>query len=120
MPLNHSSEYEKKAVATSSSPTPSIAAGYTGGVVGDESIDQDFEVFKETKDGVNFRTVGWPRAAVIFLKVQFALGVLGIPTAFASLGKADVFPVLENNEVDQFRRCRWCPVSYWMGSLEHL
>lgn len=26
------------------------------------------EVFKQTKDGVNFRTLGWPWASVIFLK----------------------------------------------------
>ncbi|KAK5009548.1 hypothetical protein LTR28_000485 [Elasticomyces elasticus] len=48
--------------------------------------DNDFEIFKNTKDGVNFRTVGWPRASVIFLKVIFATGVLSIPTAMYSLG----------------------------------
>ncbi len=26
------------------------------------------EVFKKTHDGVDFRTVGWPRASIIFLK----------------------------------------------------
>lgn len=29
---------------------------------------EENEVFKKTHDGVNFRTVGWPRASVIFLK----------------------------------------------------
>ena len=29
---------------------------------------EDNEVFKTTHEGVNFRTVGWPRASVIFLK----------------------------------------------------
>jgi hypothetical protein len=29
---------------------------------------EDFEVFQQSKDGVSFRTVSWPRAAVIFLK----------------------------------------------------
>ncbi|KKY29087.1 putative neutral amino acid [Phaeomoniella chlamydospora] len=48
--------------------------------------ENEFEVFKKTKDGVDFRTVGWPRAAVIFLKVIFATGVLSIPTAMYSLG----------------------------------
>jgi hypothetical protein len=28
----------------------------------------DFEVFKKTTAGANFRTVGWLRASVIFLK----------------------------------------------------
>jgi hypothetical protein len=29
---------------------------------------EDREIFKKTHDGVDFRTVGWPRASVIFLK----------------------------------------------------
>ncbi|KAF4622822.1 hypothetical protein G7Y89_g14202 [Cudoniella acicularis] len=48
--------------------------------------DDNFEVFKKTKDGVDFRTVGWCRASVIFLKIQFALGVLSIPTSMYTLG----------------------------------
>ena len=48
--------------------------------------ENDFEVFKKTKDGVDFRTVGWPRAAVIFLKILFATGVLSIPAAMYSVG----------------------------------
>jgi hypothetical protein len=32
---------------------------------------EENEVFKKTHDGVDFRTVGWPRACVIFLKGQF-------------------------------------------------
>ncbi|KAG9676179.1 amino acid transporter, partial [Aureobasidium melanogenum] len=51
-----------------------------------EGITEDFEVFKQTEDGVNFRTVGWPMATVIFLKTIFALGVLSIPAAMYSLG----------------------------------
>ena len=47
---------------------------------------EDFEVFKKTTDGVDFRTVGWVRASVIFLKIIFATGVLTIPVAFQSLG----------------------------------
>lgn len=47
------------------SPPASIQAEYASKVIpgGDE-----FEVFKKTEDGVDFRTVGWPRAAIIFLK----------------------------------------------------
>jgi hypothetical protein len=47
---------------------------------------EEFEVFKKTTEGVDFRTVGWPRASVIFLKIIFATGVLSIPTAMYSLG----------------------------------
>ncbi|KAH6679074.1 putative N amino acid transport system protein [Halenospora varia] len=47
---------------------------------------EENEVFKKTHDGVDFRTVGWPRATVIFLKVIFATGVLSIPSAMYSLG----------------------------------
>jgi hypothetical protein len=30
------------------------------------------EVFKKTHDGVDFRTVGWKRASVIFLKSKYS------------------------------------------------
>lgn len=66
----------------------------------------DHEVFRVTADGVQFRTLGWPMASVIFLKrtpttthdfaihltdnlaiVMFATGVLSIPGAMYELGK---------------------------------
>lgn len=102
MSLNHSSLDEKKAVVAS---VPNFESGYSEEVLG--AGNNDFEVFKKTKDGVDFRTVGWPRASIIFLKgknrisylalkfaysianrpvVQFALGVLSIPSAMYSLG----------------------------------
>lgn len=59
-------------------------AATTGGVF-DANDNEEFEVFKTTA-GVNFRTVEWPRATVIFLKVIFAVGVLTIPTAMYDLG----------------------------------
>lgn len=43
-------------------------------------------MFKHVEGGVDYRTVGWPRASVIFLKVIFATGVLSIPSAMVSLG----------------------------------
>ncbi|KAK3069694.1 hypothetical protein LTR53_011760 [Teratosphaeriaceae sp. CCFEE 6253] len=46
---------------------------------------EEHEVFKQGAS-VEFRTVGWIRAAVIFLKVIFATGVLSIPVAMSSLG----------------------------------
>lgn len=30
--------------------------------------EDDFEVFKQTTDGVQFRVVGWPMASMIFIK----------------------------------------------------
>jgi hypothetical protein len=48
--------------------------------------DDQNEVFKRTADGVDFRTVTWQRAIIIFIKTQIATGVLGIPSALFSLG----------------------------------
>ncbi|KAL2216530.1 putative N amino acid transport system protein [Thermoascus aurantiacus ATCC 26904] len=50
------------------------------------SIEEGDELFQVTADGVNFRTVGWLRASVIFLKIIFATGVLTIPTSMYALG----------------------------------
>lgn len=61
-------------------PGPPIAGG-----IFNAADNEEFEVFKTTA-GVNFRTVEWPRATVIFLKVIFAVGVLTIPTAMYDLG----------------------------------
>ncbi|KAK8042440.1 N amino acid transport system protein [Apiospora phragmitis] len=47
---------------------------------------ESHEVFKKNTDGVDFRTVGWPRATVIFLKIVFSTGILSIPTALYALG----------------------------------
>lgn len=60
---------------------------YEKGVVEDvlDPLEEN-EVFKKTHEGVDFRTVNWPRASVIFLKVIFATGVLSIPSAMYSLG----------------------------------
>lgn len=50
------------------------------------SVDEDREVFKKDVDGVDFRTVTWQRAIIIFIKSQIATGVLGIPSALYTLG----------------------------------
>lgn len=47
-----------------------------------------YEVFKKTDSGVDFRTVTWQRASIVFLKILFATGVLSIPAAMYSLGAA--------------------------------
>jgi len=44
------------------------------------------EVFKKNAGGVDFRTVSWPRASVIFLKIQFAMSILAVPSALGTLG----------------------------------
>ncbi|KAH6654527.1 transmembrane amino acid transporter protein-domain-containing protein [Truncatella angustata] len=44
------------------------------------------EVFKQTEDGVNFRTVSWQRATVIFFKINFAMSILAVPGALGTLG----------------------------------
>lgn len=43
-------------------------------------------VFHDTEDGVQFRTVSWQRATIIFLKIQFAMSILSVPGALATLG----------------------------------
>lgn len=44
------------------------------------------EIFHPTTDGVNFRTVSWQRATIIFLKIQFAMSILSVPAALSVLG----------------------------------
>jgi hypothetical protein len=47
------------------------------------------EVFKPTDSengAVDFRTVSWQRATVIFLKIQFAMSILSVPASCATLG----------------------------------
>jgi hypothetical protein len=79
-----SSTKEKEIQAAPS--RPSISAGEVEEAVYDLKGDDDFEVFKQTTDGVQFRSVGWVRASVIFLKIIFATGVLSIPTAMYGMG----------------------------------
>lgn len=43
-------------------------------------------MFKQVEGAVDYRTVGWIRASVIFLKVIFATGVLSIPSSYIALG----------------------------------
>lgn len=51
-----------------------------------EKRRETHEVFKQNVDGVEFRTVSWQRATVIFLKIQFAMSILAVPGALATLG----------------------------------
>ncbi|KAI0143883.1 amino acid transporter [Hypoxylon sp. NC0597] len=64
----------------------SIRNGSETASINDAELESH-EVFKRTKDGVSFRNVSWPFAAVIFLKTIFATGVLSrFPSAMYSLG----------------------------------
>ncbi|KAJ5800400.1 uncharacterized protein N7518_002468 [Penicillium psychrosexuale] len=49
-------------------------------------VDDKFEVFKRGDGQVDFRTVSWIRASIIFLKIIFATGVLSIPSLMYELG----------------------------------
>ena len=42
--------------------------------------------FDDGNTGVRFRTVSWPRATVIFLKIQFAMSILAGPGALSTVG----------------------------------
>lgn len=78
---------EKTALESSvlghSSTDPSI---HDGTISYDEAEREKHEVFKKTEGGVDFRTVTWQRATLIFLKIQISTGILGIPAALYSLG----------------------------------
>ncbi|EMR70805.1 putative transmembrane amino acid transporter protein [Eutypa lata UCREL1] len=67
------------------SPAPLRSSGSIDAVKLGES-DDAFEVFKKQEGQVDFRTVSWIHASVIFLKVIFATGVLTIPSAMYVLG----------------------------------
>lgn len=57
----------------------------TGSIASSHSSEEG-EVFAAGEDGVQFRTVGWIRAAMFFTKMTFATGVLSIPSALYTLG----------------------------------
>lgn len=52
----------------------------------DSDKGESREVFQENVDGVEFRTVSWQRATVVFLKINFAMSILAIPAALGALG----------------------------------
>ncbi|CAG2010398.1 unnamed protein product [Fusarium graminearum] len=52
----------------------------------DSGKGESREVFQENVDGVEFRTVSWQRATVVFLKINFAMSILAIPAALGALG----------------------------------
>lgn len=74
--------YNEKKIDYHTSPVASVDVA-TGDVL--DPLNDDHEVFKKG-GAVNFRSVSWPMASVIFLKIMFATGVLSIPGAMLSLG----------------------------------
>ncbi|KAK8114801.1 transmembrane amino acid transporter protein-domain-containing protein [Apiospora kogelbergensis] len=70
------------------SPAPGRSSGSIEGeaVKIEGAADDAFEVFKRQEGQVDFRTVSWIHASVIFLKLIFATGVLTIPSAMYVLG----------------------------------
>ncbi|KAI1084349.1 transmembrane amino acid transporter [Whalleya microplaca] len=66
-------------------PIPARSSGSIDAVKA-ESPDEAFEVFKRQEGVIDFRTVSWIHASVIFLKIIFATGVLTIPSAMYVLG----------------------------------
>lgn len=47
------------------------------GLLPDEERE-DHEIFKVSEHDVDFRTVSWQRATIIFLKIQFAISLLSM------------------------------------------
>ncbi|TIA90420.1 hypothetical protein E3P99_01565 [Wallemia hederae] len=43
-------------------------------------------VFETHEGEMEFKTLKWPMAAIVMTKIQFGLGILSVPSAFASLG----------------------------------
>lgn len=59
----------------------------TGELDAIKALDPEaLEVFQRNVDGVEFRTVSWQRATVVFLKINFAMSILTTPNALATFG----------------------------------
>lgn len=57
-----------------------------GAVMTDFEHGESREVFQTGVEGVNFRTVSWQRATIVFCKMNFAMSILSTPQALGSLG----------------------------------
>lgn len=77
VPSSAGTQKEKIAVASSHDGEAAFA---------DKGTGESHEVFQADVEGVNFRTVSWQRATVVFLKINFAMSILAIPGALAALG----------------------------------
>jgi hypothetical protein len=52
----------------------------------DTQVGESREIFQTQIDGVDFRTLSWQRATIVFVKIGFAMSILSIPEALATLG----------------------------------
>ncbi|ETS86274.1 hypothetical protein PFICI_00102 [Pestalotiopsis fici W106-1] len=64
----------------------SVPSGSSSPVIVGDVIETEAEVFGGGEGAVNFRNVGWIRAAMFMLKMTFATGVLSLPSALNDLG----------------------------------
>ncbi|KAH8892407.1 putative amino acid transporter [Thozetella sp. PMI_491] len=78
-------EQKRSSLDVRAVPEPGNDHVYAASKLGEEELEAH-EVFRQTSEGVQFRTVSWQRASFIFLKITFSLGILSIPTALYSLG----------------------------------
>lgn len=78
---------EKKSPYISSSPDNADVDVGTVAQAKDHEATGEAEVFGAEGEGqVDFRTVGWIRAAMFLIKQTFATGVLSIPSAMYYMG----------------------------------
>jgi hypothetical protein len=73
---------EEKFKASENKDNGSIKVGISSGEVDLESR----EVFQTGDDVLEFRTVSWQRATIVFCKVNFAMSILAIPQAISTVG----------------------------------
>ena len=65
----------------------SVSMTSTGKLDAIKALDPEaLEIFQRDVDGVEFRTVSWQRATVVFLKINFAMSILTTPNALATFG----------------------------------
>ncbi|KAF5584347.1 amino acid transporter [Fusarium subglutinans] len=73
---------EEKSQSSDNKDNGSIKVGISSGEVDLESR----EVFRTGDDVLDFRTVSWQRATIMFCKINFAMSILAIPQAISTVG----------------------------------
>ncbi|KAF5970658.1 amino acid transporter [Fusarium coicis] len=73
---------EEKKLQSSEKSNGSIKAGVASGELDLESR----EIFQSGDDVLEFRTVSWQRATIVFCKINFAMSILAIPQAISTVG----------------------------------
>jgi hypothetical protein len=57
-----------------------------GSTAVDTEVGESYEIFQANVNAVEFRTVSWQQATVLFVKINFAMSILSTPGALAVLG----------------------------------